>query len=89
MLKSLHVARQIVPKTQDVLHIAKRWSKAANAVELFPGEPDPEAQRMMSQARRAEEERRKIPAYQTLGTSLLFELVILAVAMWRFSRMDF
>lgn len=89
MLQSLHVARQIVPKTQDVLHIAKRWSKAANAVELFPGESEPEALEMMSQARRAEEERRKIPAYHTLGTSLLFELVILVAAMWRFSRMDF
>ncbi len=89
MLKSLHLARQMVPKTQDVLYLAKRWSNAANAADLFPGAPEPEAQEMVNQARRAEDKRRKIPAYQTLGSSLLFELVILAVAMWRFSRMDF
>ena len=89
MLTSLHVARQIVPKTQDILYLAKRWSHAASASDLFLAEPDAGAQEVLNQSRRAEAERMKIPAYQTLGSSLLFELVVLAVAIWRFSRMDF
>jgi len=88
-LSSLHVARQIVPKTQDILHLAKRWSHAANAADMFPSTGDMEGKEVLDQARVAEEERRKIPAYQTLGSSLLFELVVLAAAIWWFSRMDF
>lgn len=88
-LRSLHLARQIVPKTQDVLYLAKRWSRAANAAELVPQEPDPRARELVDQARRAEQRRMSIPAYRTLGSSLLFELAVLALAVRRFSRMDF
>jgi hypothetical protein len=43
----------------------------------------------MERAGRAERERMNLSPVYTMGSSLLFEAVIVALAIWRFSRNDY
>ncbi|UCE59298.1 MAG: ABC transporter permease [Phycisphaerales bacterium] len=86
--RSVHLARWIVPKTQDMTHIAKKWSGAAPVDEFLP-EPAEEDRANYELAARIEAARMALNPVYTIGSSLLFEVVLLILAMWRFSRMDF
>ncbi|MEK6797563.1 MAG: ABC transporter permease [Planctomycetota bacterium] len=83
-------ARWMVPKTQDLIYNAKRWTRAAGGMELVPASAsataDPE---LLRGAARVEQARLEIPAYQTIGSSLLSEAAIVLLAMWKFSRRDY
>ena len=83
------VARWVLPKTQDLTLIARKWSGAASPLEMM-GEPaNGEDREMIGQASQAEKARQNIhPAY-SIGTSLLFEVAVVMVAMWKFSRRDY
>ena len=82
-------ARWILPKTQDLTLIARKWSGAASPLDMVD-EPETEEDRVIvEQASHAVKERQKIhPAY-SIGTSLLFEAAVVMMAMWKFSRRDY
>ncbi len=82
------VARWVVPKTQDITYLARKMARGAQATDLMPSS-DPSGQEMMDRGKRIEAQRMSLPAWQTMGSSLLFEAVIVAVAMWKFSRTDY
>jgi len=86
--KAVHVSRWIVPKTQDILYTAKKWSGAARATELIPDSVDKDPE-MMEWADRVEADRMAISPVYTIGSSLLFEAALVMIAMWKFSRRDF
>lgn len=80
--------RWIVPKTQDVTLLARKWSRAADPTELIPKE-QLEGDDLISRARRAEAARLQIPAVYTIGSSLLFEAFVVLLALWKFTRSDY
>jgi ABC-type transport system involved in multi-copper enzyme maturation permease subunit len=86
--QAVHLARWIVPNTQDIIYTAKKWSGAAGSAELVPDslQKDPE---MIERADRVEMDRTAISPAYTIGSSLLFEAVLVMIAMWKFSRRDF
>jgi ABC-type transport system involved in multi-copper enzyme maturation permease subunit len=76
-----------LPKTQDLRYLADRWTDAGYAADLIPAsQRDPI---MMGRLRELEEEARKVSAVASLGSSLAFEAVVVAAAIWLFSRHDF
>ena len=82
------VGRWIVPKTQDITYLAQRWVGASGIDEIVSAEQahDPE---LIERGAEVEARRMQMPAYQTIGSSLLFEAVILVLAIRKFSRSDF
>ena len=86
--QSIHVARWIIPKTQDITYIARQWSRAANPTALMP-QLDADAREVISRGEKAEAARLAISPVLTLGSSLLFEAAVVLLAMWKFSRTDF
>ncbi len=86
--RSVQIARWCVPKTQDITDLAAKWSGAAASTELMP-EPPEEDREAIEQAKRTERKRMDINPVHTIGTSLLFEAVVVLLAMWRFSRQDY
>lgn len=83
------IARWLVPKTQDVTYLAKRWTNAAPATAWIPRPPDEDAQDMLARAGQIEAERMRQDPLTTIASSLGFEAVIVLLALWRFSRKDF
>ena len=93
----VRTVRWIVPKTQDITYLAARWSGAWPSADLVPeyvedeslsssSQYDPE---MVQRAGDVERMRMNVNAAFTLGSSLLFEAVIVLLAMWKFSREDY
>lgn len=85
---AVHVARWIVPKTADIMTFSKEIVRAARADDFLAGSADQD-QAMIDHAVRVEERRMAVSPYSTIGSSLLFEGVIVLLAMWRFNRKDF
>jgi hypothetical protein len=85
---TIHALRWMTPKTQDITYIAKRWSGGGPDVNLVPptAKTDPAA---LAEARKMEEEAMKVNVVESIGSSLAFEAMILALAIWRFHRRDF
>jgi ABC-type transport system involved in multi-copper enzyme maturation permease subunit len=81
--------RWVTPKTQDITYIARKWARAASPMDLMPPPESEEDQQWVERAGNVETARMRVPAYQTIGSSLLFEIVILAIAAWKFSRQDY
>lgn len=84
----IHAARWVVPKTQDVTYLSKKWTGAAGIDELMPT-ADEYDRKMLGRAANVEQSRMAVPALYTIGSSLLFELLVILLAMWKFSRTDF
>jgi hypothetical protein len=82
-------ARWVIPKTQDITYLAKKWTGAASTAEMLPQPPNRESRDILDIAKRIEEARMAIPAWQTIGSSLLFEAFVVGLAMWKFSRADY
>ncbi len=82
------VARWVVPKTHDVTYLAGKWSGAAVSTALVP-KMDEADRSTMDRAGEAELERMNLNPLYTIGSSLLFEAVIVAFAIRRFSRTDY
>ena len=87
---AFRAARWIVPKTQDITYLAAEWSGAGLSDEILP-DPDPEGldTEAIERASNIERERMKIDPFHTIGSSLLFEAVIVILAMWKFARTDY
>lgn len=83
----------IPPKTGDIPYLAGKLVKAGTSLDVFPsgmmGTVSQE-QRQQIELERSQEERelQKNPV-ASIGSSLLFEAVVVLLAMWNFSRKDF
>ncbi len=83
-----HTARWIIPNTADISLTARKWAGTDSVVEMMPVMDD-EDRAEVNMARRVEAARLKIPIFYTIGSSLTFEMCVLLLAMWRFSKQDF
>ncbi len=83
-----HTARWVVPNTADISLTARKWAGTDSVVEMMPTTTD-EDQSDLNMAKRVEAARSKIPIIYTVGSSLTFEMFVLLLAMWRFSKQDF
>ncbi|MCH7994315.1 MAG: ABC transporter permease subunit [Planctomycetes bacterium] len=87
---AFRAARWIVPKTQDTTYLIAKWSGAGTSDELLP-DFDAEETDIVTIERASAIERRRMnmnPLY-TIGSSLLFEALVVMLAMWKFSRTDY
>jgi len=82
----------VVPKTQDIPVIAGKLVGAGLVSDVVLGGefvPD-EDREELERARHIErDETEKLDAFQSIGSSLLSEAVIVMLAMWQFKRRDF
>jgi ABC-type transport system involved in multi-copper enzyme maturation permease subunit len=83
----------LVPRTQDIPYIAARWCEAGTSLDLSPAarrkaQESNDAFRI-ERAQQIEEEQLRISAAKSIGSSLGIELVIVLLAMRRFSKTDF
>ena len=93
MVQAMRVAAWIPPKTGDLPYIAARWAKAGTGLDMFPPSTfegqDAEMRSQLDRSREIEQrEIAKNPAW-SIGTSLMFELAVVLLAMWSFARKDF
>ncbi|MCP4248704.1 MAG: ABC transporter permease subunit [bacterium] len=83
----------IPPKTADIPYLAAKWTGAGTSLDMFPAsltENDPNVDtEQFERARPVEEEQLEMSATASIGSSLVFEALLVLVAMWRFSRRDF
>ncbi|MCP4592270.1 MAG: ABC transporter permease subunit [bacterium] len=91
--RAVQIASWIPPKTAEVIYLAARWADAGTSAELMPDAvvaAVTEADRSdLEEGRLWEEARLRGNPLVSIGTSLLFEVFILLLAMWKFTRMDF
>ncbi len=87
--------KTIFPKTNETIGLLERW---LISLADLPTEEDTEEDPMMQNTefggdtavqKRLMELSRERPAWWILGTSILFEIVILAFAAWKFCRRDY
>ncbi len=81
-------ARWAVPKTHDITYLAGKWSGAAVSTELVPEVEDKDKD-MVQRAGESELERMNLNPLYTIGSSLLFEALVVLLTMWTFSRSDY
>lgn len=86
--EGVHAARWIVPKTQDIIFLAKKWSRAANASVFVHADTDNDRE-MLERATEIERTRMAMNPLAPIGSSLLFEAAIVLLAMWKFTRTDY
>jgi len=83
----------IPPKTGDIPYLAARWARAGTALDVLPDAVNnaqtPQEREQMQRARRIERQRLTTSPLLSIGSSLLFEAVILAWGMAAFVRRDF
>ncbi len=91
--RTVYVLSWIPPKTGDLPILAARFANAGTSSELLPGSMTegvpPQQREDLELAREIEERQLKQPPIYSIGSSLLFEAVVLAFAMWSFARTDF
>jgi len=89
---SMRVGSWIPPKTGDFVYLTAKWAGAGTSMDVIPDEVAAQPDVDPDQLRRAEEierqELEKSPVY-SIGSSLLFEAVILLIAMRGFVRRDY
>ncbi|MCK4660277.1 MAG: ABC transporter permease [Phycisphaerae bacterium] len=99
-LQKHHVTHQVVravswipPKTADVTYLAAKWSNAGTSLDIIPAsamEDVSAAERgQLERSNQWEKEQLEISAFSSIGSSLLFEVFVVLLAMWKFTRMDF
>ena len=85
---TLGVARWCIPKTQDITYLAAKWSGAGVSTELVP-DVEEDDRPVVERAGRSELQRMAINPFYTIGSSLGFEMIVVLLAMWKFSRSDY
>ncbi len=91
--RAARVVSWIPPKTADVTYLAAKWAQAGTSTDMVPesvvrgGTATDRDQ--MQRSRRWEEQQLHLNAFYSIGSSLLFEAVIVLLALWKFTRMDF
>ena len=90
----VYAVKTVFPKTAETIGLLERWLISLADLSGADQESDPLAAETgfgsngAVQARTIELTRER-PAWWVLGTSILFELVILALAAWKFCRRDY
>ena len=83
----------VVPKTQDIPLIAGKLVGAGLTSDMFLDSQivtDDDERAELERARHIEKyETDELDAFQSIGSSLLSEAVIVMLAMWQFKRKDF
>lgn len=91
--QALSVLVWIPPKTGDILYIAARWAGAGTSIDIIPldamTQNNPGGQGQIDRARELELIELKKNPFVSIGTSLLFEAVILSWAIACFVRKDY
>ena len=92
-VRAAGMVRSLVPKTQDIPYIAGNLIGASTVTEVVFGSdmnyvPETERGRLEYQLE-AERKLGDVNIAKSIGSSLLFELVVVLIALWRFSRQDF
>lgn len=89
----VRVASWIPPKTADIPYLAARWAKAGTSMDILPDamvEGDsPHDAAAIEAAKKAERRMLSQSPLLSIGSSLLFEAVVVLWAMFSFSRKDF
>jgi ABC-type transport system involved in multi-copper enzyme maturation permease subunit len=92
-LKRVRFVRSLFPKTTDIAYIAGDLIGASTAIEVLTGgdlAALSEQERAQIESQIAAERRlTEVHIVKSIGSSLLFEAVIVFIALWRFSRQDF
>jgi len=90
--QAVRVLAWIPPKTGDIPYLAARWSQAGTSLDVFPEELMEGAsmtdREQLDRARDLEEQELKKNPWVSIGSSLLFEVVIVFWGMWVFTRQD-
>jgi ABC-type transport system involved in multi-copper enzyme maturation permease subunit len=94
LLRALRVATWIPPKTADVERMAVRFARGhddtrVTADMMLPPNATRQDRRMMEENLEIEREREMVSPLYSIGSSLLFEAVVVALALRRFARRDF
>jgi ABC-type transport system involved in multi-copper enzyme maturation permease subunit len=92
--KRLHQTARAVawipPKTGDIPYLAARWAEAGTSIDVMPADvvatSSPEE---IARLREVEEREMRKSPWLSIGSSLLFEAVIVLWAMWVFTRQDY
>lgn len=91
--RSLYVASWIPPKTGDIPLIAARWSGAGTSLDALPDAvidaQSAQDRAELDRGRSYEEQQMRKSPWLSIGSSLLFEAVVVAWAMFVFCRKDF
>ena len=93
LFTTARVMSWIPPKTGDLPILAARFAGAGPSTDLIPSEiaqafPEADRQRMDA-ARQFERQKIAAPPIYSIGSSLLFEAVVLTLAMVSFTRKDY
>lgn len=86
---TVRTLRWVLPKTQDLTHLAERWTGAGSGVNMVPDDVPATGISFMARVQALERKRRNVNALHTIGSSLAFEAVIVLLAMWSFARRDY
>lgn len=88
---AVNTARWCIPKTHDITYVAAKWSGATTTTELVPHAVEIEQgdEETIDRAGQAEKQRMNLNPLYTIGSSLLFEAVVVLLALWKFSRSDY
>lgn len=91
--RAVQVVSWIPPKTADIPYLGAKWANAGVSLDMFPSsimETGTEAERVrVRRSRDFEAEQLEIDPLASIGSSLLFEAVVVLLAMWVFCRQDF
>lgn len=95
LYRSVKLASWIPPKTADLPLLAARFTGGATSAELVQPAIDASEsatatdREQLSAAARLEREQMNAPLVYSIGSSLAFEVVVLALAVWSFVRHDY
>ncbi len=91
--QALNVLVWIPPKTGDIPYIAARWAEAGTSIDVMPLDAmtmnNPGDLEHIDRARELEQKELEKDPFVSIGTSLLFEAVILSWAIACFVRKDY
>lgn len=90
---AVRVVSWIPPKTSDFPYLLARWTNAGTSLDMFPDQmfesAPAESRQDLRRSRDLEQQELGKSPWLSIGSSLAFEAVVVLLAMWRFSRMDF
>lgn len=89
--QGIYAAKTLFPKTQETINLLERWTVDREALQrIGSGPAEDDRQRAMQEGQRAtQDELGNRPLWWILGTSLLFEALVLGLSVVIFKRRDF
>ncbi len=85
---TVRLIRWVIPKTSDLTLLAREWTRSAAPTDFVTPQTDKDRE-MVDRATHAENLRLNVHPAASIGSSLMFEFAVLAIAIWKFSRKDF